>query len=66
MDINDLLHLIVAAHEDTAAVVDMLRHDSKHTSHVAVNGLATSCLGVSKASPNGRYWTGETYPARKS
>ncbi|KAI6804575.1 hypothetical protein KC361_g29 [Hortaea werneckii] len=41
VDINDLLNLIVTAHEDTAAVVDVLGGDGHHAVHVAVDGLTT-------------------------
>ena len=41
VDINDLLDLIVATHEDTAAVVDVLGGDGHHAVHVAVDGLTT-------------------------
>lgn len=37
--INDLLHLIIAAHEDTRTIVDMLRYHSQHTLHAAVDSL---------------------------
>ena len=39
MNINDLLHLVVTAHEDARAVVDMLRHYLEHPAHLAVDGL---------------------------
>lgn len=43
VDINDLLHLLVTTHEDTATIVYVLGHDRQHSMHVAIDGLATSC-----------------------
>lgn len=43
VDVNDELHLIVGAEEDSAAVVDALGDDGEHAGHVAVDGLATGC-----------------------
>ena len=40
--INDLLHLVIAAQKDTASIVDVLRHDSDHPAHLAVDCLTTS------------------------
>ncbi len=42
VDIDDLLHLIIAAHEDSAAIVDMLGYDLDHALHLAVHRLAAS------------------------
>lgn len=42
MESLDLFHLIVAAHEDAGAVVDVLGDDLEHAVHVAVDSLATS------------------------
>lgn len=41
VELLDLLHLIVAAHEDTGSVVDVLGLDLEHSLHVAVDSLAT-------------------------
>jgi hypothetical protein len=40
VDINDELHLVVGAEEDSAAVVDALGDDVEHACHVAVDCLA--------------------------
>ena len=45
VNINDLLHLLVAAQEDARSVVDVLGHDLDHAIHVAVDGLSASCEG---------------------
>ena len=45
--VDNLLHLVVATHEDTGSVVDMLRHDCQHTLHAAVDRLATGCSTIS-------------------
>lgn len=41
--INNLLHLIVAAHEDTRSIVDTLGNNSQHALHATVHCLAASC-----------------------
>ena len=38
-----LLNLVIASHVDARAVVDVLRHDLQHASHLTVDGLAASC-----------------------
>lgn len=43
VDVNDLLHLIIAAQEDSASVVDVLGDDVDHPSHLAVNCLTAGC-----------------------
>lgn len=43
MDVNYLLNFIVAAKEDTAAVVDMLWHHREQPPHLAIDCLATGC-----------------------
>ena len=43
VDVDDELHLVVGAEEDTAAVVDALGDDCEHACHVAVDSLATGC-----------------------
>lgn len=47
VDVDDELHLVVGAEEDTAAVVDTLGDDCEHASHVAVDCLAAGCEGES-------------------
>lgn len=42
MYVNNLLHLIVAAHEDTRSIVDTLGNNSQHALHATVHCLATS------------------------
>lgn len=42
MHINDLLHFVIASHEDPRAIMDMLRHDCQHPLHVAIDGLSSS------------------------
>lgn len=42
MHVNHFLYFIVAAHEDTRSIMDMLRNDSKHTFHTAVDRLTSS------------------------
>lgn len=46
VDVNDELHLVVGAKEDTAAVVDAFGDDCEHAGHVAVDSLATGCEEV--------------------
>jgi hypothetical protein len=43
VDVDDELHLVVGAEEDTAAVVDALGDDCEHAGHVAVHCLAAGC-----------------------
>lgn len=38
----DLFNLVKAAHENTRAIVDMLRVNLHHTLHVAIDSLTTS------------------------
>ena len=40
--VNDLLHLVVTAHEDTRSVMYVLRYNSQHAIHLAVDRLAAS------------------------
>lgn len=40
--INNLLHLIVAAHENTRSIVDTLGNNSQHALHATVHCLAAS------------------------
>jgi hypothetical protein len=40
-DINDFLHFIITAHEDSRPIVDMLRHDLEHPAHITGNSLTT-------------------------
>lgn len=44
VDVNHLLDFVMAAHEDTGSVVDVLRDDVEHALHVAVNGKTASCI----------------------
>lgn len=44
---NDLLHFVIATHEDTGSIMDVLRNYAKHTIHMAVDCLPASCNGVS-------------------
>lgn len=41
VDVEDFLHFLLAAHEDAASVVDVLRHHFEHAVHVAVDGETT-------------------------
>ena len=41
-NVNDLLHLVIATHEDAGPIVDMFRHSLEHPTHLAGNGLTTS------------------------
>ena len=51
--VNDLLNFVVATHEDTRSIMDMLGDNSKHTFHAAVDRLASSCSDhVSKSNNN--------------
>jgi len=43
VDVNDLLHLLVTAEENTRSVVNVFGHNGEHTLHLAVDGLTTSC-----------------------
>ncbi len=43
MEPLDLLHLVVAAHEDARLVVDVLGLHVQHPPHVAVDRLAAGC-----------------------
>ena len=43
VDVDDELHLVVGAEEDSAAVVDALGNDGEHACHVAVDCLAAGC-----------------------
>jgi hypothetical protein len=43
VDVDDELHLVVGAEEDSAAVVDALGDDGEHACHVAVDCLAAGC-----------------------
>lgn len=41
--LNDLLHFVEAAHEDTGPVVDVFGHNCQHTLHSSVDRLAAGC-----------------------
>lgn len=43
VDIDNLLHLVIAAEEDTGPVMDVLGNDFQHALHLAVDGLTASC-----------------------
>lgn len=42
VDVDNLLHLIVASQEDSTPVVNVLGHNVDHTAHLAVNSLTAS------------------------
>ena len=42
VDIDDFLHLIIAAHKDPRAIVNMLRDNGNHTLHTTVDRLTAS------------------------
>ena len=42
VDIDDFLHLIIAAHKDPRAIVNVLGDNGNHTLHATVNRLTTS------------------------
>lgn len=44
MDIDNLLHLLLASQENSAPVVDVFGHDFEHPAHVTVDGKAAGCL----------------------
>lgn len=41
MHVDDLLHFIVASHEDSGSVVDVFGHDFEHACHLTIDGLTT-------------------------
>jgi hypothetical protein len=43
VDVDNLLHLVVATQEDTTPIVDVLRDDVEHTRHLAVDCLPARC-----------------------
>lgn len=43
--INNLLHLVIAAHENPRPIVDMLRYNRQHSFHTAVDGLTAGWGG---------------------
>lgn len=45
--LDDLLHLVIAAHEYARAIMDMLGNNGDHAFHMAVDCLAPSCDHVS-------------------
>lgn len=47
VDINNLLHLIIRTHKDTALVVDRLWDDLHHALHLGVDCLSAGCSFVS-------------------
>ena len=42
VDIDDFLYLIIAAHKDPRAIVNVLGDNSNHTLHATVDRLTTS------------------------
>ena len=42
VNVNDLLHLVVAPHENAGPVVDMLGHHRQHPFHSAIDSLSAS------------------------
>lgn len=42
MNVNHFLYFVVAAHEDTRSIMDMLGNNSKHTFHAAIDRLTSS------------------------
>lgn len=44
MNVNHFLYFVVAAHEDTRSIMDMLGNNSKHTFHTAIDRLTSSCV----------------------
>lgn len=44
VDVNHLLDFIIAAQEDTAAIVNMLRYYGEHPAHLAIDCLASSYI----------------------
>lgn len=44
MHVDHFLYFVVAAHEDTRSIMDMLGNNSKHTFHTAVDCLTSSCF----------------------
>lgn len=45
--INNLLHFVQAAHEDSRSVMNVLRLDLEHALHLAVDRVPASCSVVS-------------------
>ncbi len=43
VNIDNLLHFVITAQEDSATIVDMLGDHGHHPPHLAVDCLATSC-----------------------
>lgn len=47
VNINHFLHFVIATHEDSRPIVNVLGNDGDHAFHVAVDGLAASCGNTS-------------------
>ena len=46
--INHLLHLIVTAHENPRAIVDVLGDDGEHSFHAGIYCLTTGCIPINQ------------------
>lgn len=46
VDINNLLHLVVASHEDTRPIMNILGHNLHHALHPAVDRLSASYVPI--------------------
>ena len=42
--INHFLYFVIASHEDTRSIMDVLGNNSKHPFHTAIYRLASSCF----------------------
>ena len=42
VNVNHFLNFVIAAHEDTRSIMDMLGNNSKHTFHTAIDRLTSS------------------------
>lgn len=56
VDRNDLLHLVIAAHEDARSIVDMLGHHRQHPFHPAIDRLPASWSRMSADGRGGSKW----------
>lgn len=66
VDINDLLHLIIASQENTASIVDMLRNHLEHSPHLTVDRLAPGYSMISILNHRTTGLRDETYRSRIS
>lgn len=44
MELLDLLDLVIASHEDARSIMDSLRNNLEHASHIAIDGLTSSYI----------------------